>query len=89
MTVLFAVGVIVSFSANRQLTFKHKGHIGLPAIKFLATYGIGYVFNLIGLWLLVDQLHWAAWFSQVLLSGTTAVFLFASQRIWVFVESPH
>ena len=84
MTVLYVIGVVLSFYLNRRMTFRSEGALGKEFIKFSLLYLVGYGINYVGLVLLIDQMHVAAWISQGLMAVLLAVFFFVSQKLLVF-----
>lgn len=84
MTLLYALGVAQTFFFNKRWTFKHKGAQTTAFVRYCVAYGIGYLFNLLGLLLLVDQFGYPHEIVQGSLILSTAVLLFLLQKLWVF-----
>jgi putative flippase GtrA len=84
MTMLYVAGVLQTFFLNRSWTFGHKGGISRSLFRYVATYGIGYLFNLAALYLLVDELGFPHQYIQGVLIIVVAVIIFILQKYWVF-----
>lgn len=84
MTSLYAVVVLIGFLANRQFTFSYEGHIGMVAIRYLASQMLGYLLNLTLLLLFVDWLGFAHQIVQAVAIAVVAIFLFVLSRLFVF-----
>lgn len=86
MTGMYAVGVVVSFFANRKFTFRHDGHIGAAGIRFLFAYFLGYLLNLLLLVIFVDRMGFPHQLVQAVAIVVVALFLFALLRLFVFAQ---
>lgn len=84
MTLLYVVGVAQTFIFNKRWTFKHQGAQTRTFVRYCIAYGIGYLFNLLSLFVLVDRLGYPHRIVQGLLIFATAVLLFLLQKFWVF-----
>jgi putative flippase GtrA len=84
MSASYAVGIALAFAAQRRWTFAHRGARGKAALRFLASYGLGYLLNLAGLRLLVDSGLLGPAVAQAGMIVAVAAFLFVLQRTWVF-----
>lgn len=87
MTLLYLVGTLQTFVFNRRWTFEHRGVSQSIFLKYVAAYGLGYLFNLFALLLLVDLLRAPHEIVQGILILVLAVLLFLLQKFWVF--RPH
>jgi hypothetical protein len=56
MSLLYALGVIQTFYFNKTWSFRHGGTHGPAFIRYCISYGLGYLFNLAALHVLVDRL---------------------------------
>ena len=52
MTLLYTIGILLTFLFNRCWTFDHQGLSTKDFIRYISVYGLGYVFNLATLFLL-------------------------------------
>ena len=86
MSMLFAVGVIISFTLNRRWTFIHTGGIVASAIRFGAVYSIGYLINLGFLFIFVDIYGLAHQFVQLAAMATLVLYFFVTLKLFVFKE---
>jgi len=86
MSLLYATGTSLTFIFNRNWTFGHDGHITKSFIGYVAVYALGYVFNLVALYYLVDKLGFNHQWVQGGLILVVAVLLFTLQKLVVFKE---
>lgn len=84
MTLVYVLGVLSTFIANRSWTFNHRGMAQAAFARYLIAYALGYLFNLGLLWLAVDRLHLPHQGVQAVAIVAVAVGLFLMQRYWVF-----
>lgn len=84
MTLLYSVGALIGFIANRNFTFRHDGHVGKAGIRYLLVQLAGYLLNLLLLTLFVDWLHYAHQLVQAVAIVVVAIFLFVLSRVFVF-----
>ena len=84
MTLLYTVGVGQTFFFNKRWTFKHQGAQTPAFVRYCIAHGIGYLLNLVGLFVLVDHFGYPHQIIQGLLILATAVLLFLLQKLWVF-----
>lgn len=87
MTATFILGTLLSFFLNRRWTFSHRGSVGLPMVRFFASYGLAYLMNYVALVLLVDQMGYPHQIVQAIMVFVNAAFLFLLQKVWVFRDS--
>jgi len=83
-TLTYVLGVALSFLLNRKITFNHQGGLGPVMVKYCTAYGIGYVINMIALYVLVDCLHFMHQWVQAGMVFVLAAILFLLQKFWVF-----
>lgn len=84
MTLLFALGVLQTFVANRRWTFGHGGRVGPAFRRYAALYAFAYGINLGAMLLLVDGFGWPHQAVQAAMILLIALLLFVVQRSWVF-----
>lgn len=84
MTVMFALGVMQTFVANRTWTFGHEGPRGASFVRYSLLYLSGYAINFAALALMVDGLGFPHQIVQAVMVGVVAVYLFILQKLWVF-----
>ena len=84
MTLLYAVGVSLTFGFNRNWTFSHQGHVTKAFIAYVLIYAFGYVFNLVALYVLVDKFGFRHQWVQGFMILILAVLLFTLQKYLVF-----
>lgn len=86
MTVVYVAGVLIGFAGHRAWTFEHAGRVDAALIRYLAVYGLGYVFNLAGLEIGVSILQLPHELVQGGMIVTIAIMMFLMQRHFVFAE---
>jgi len=86
MTLLYAVGVSLTFGFNRNWTFSHQGHVTKAFIAYILVYALGYVLNLVALYVLVDRFGFRHQWIQGFMIVILAVLLFTFQKYLVFKE---
>lgn len=88
MTLLYLLGLIISFVGNRNWTFSHKGGLLKAGSKYLLAHACGYLINLSILLILVDRFGFAYQWVQALAIVIVAVFLFIISKYFVFGDNP-
>lgn len=84
MTVLYCVGVLISYLGNKSWTFEHKeGHLS-TAIKFVMAHCVGYGLNLSMLMLGVDYFGYSYQLVQFVAIFVVAAFLFIIFKLFIF-----
>jgi putative flippase GtrA len=86
MTLLYCVGVTMSYVGNRKFTFASTQQIRLTLVKFIVSYAIGYVLQYTILHILVDEFLIFHAYAQLCGSIVVAVYLFSMLRFFVFKE---
>jgi putative flippase GtrA len=86
MTLLYSLGAVGGFLANRRYTFRHDGHPGKAGVRYLLVQFSGYLLNLISLALFADWLGFAHQYVQAVALVAIAVYLFVLSRIFVFAH---
>ena len=84
MSVLYGVGVSISFFGNRSLTFADSGNLLTSGTRFIIAHSCGYLINLAMLIVLVDKLGYPHQWVQVIAIFVVAAFLFIVIRVFVF-----
>ncbi len=84
MSGLYLLGVVQTFFFNRKWTFRHDGHLTKAFWRYLASYGLGYILNLLGLMYFVDSLQLPHQSVQGVFIVFLAAMLFTMQKFWVF-----
>ena len=84
MTIVFSAGTLLSFIANRNLTFRHVGgHMG-ALLRFVACYGLLYLINYAALWFFAKRMGVAHQVVQGCIIMVLPLLAFAMQKYWVF-----
>lgn len=84
MSLLYVLGILQTFVFNKKWAFRHEGMHRQAFIRYIITYGIGYLINLLALFVLVDRLGFPHQIVQAVLIVIIALFLFMLQKLWVF-----
>lgn len=84
MSLLYVVGVLQTFLFNRKWTFGHEGRKAPALLRYFGAYGLGYLVNLLALYLLVDRLGHPHQIVQAVMVFVLAAMLFMLQKFWVF-----
>lgn len=84
MTLVYVLGVLSTFIANRVWSFNHKGMVHAALVRYVIAYVLGYLLNLALLWLAVDRLHLPHQAVQAVAIVVVAACLFLMHRYWVF-----
>jgi len=84
MTIAFALGICGTFMFNRNWSFRHRDAWHRTFLPYAAVYGLGYVTNLLGLFLLVDVGRLPHQVVQAVMIVVVAVLIFLMQKFWVF-----
>lgn len=89
MTILFAVGVAQTFVFNRGWSFADDGPRGPTLARYCTAYGLCYLVNLLGLYVLVDKFGYPHQVVQGIAIVSLAAVLFIAQKYWVFGSQKH
>jgi putative flippase GtrA len=81
--VSFGLGTLLSYGLNRRVTFADSQPALRTLPRFVATYGICYVLNIIALAGLLS-LGLAAWAAQAICVVVSAICLFTVQKLLIF-----
>jgi putative flippase GtrA len=87
MTITLGVGTLLSFLANRSLTFRHRGDRHAALRRFLACYAIIYVIDFIVLWVFAGQMGIPHQIVQGCAILVLPLLAFMMQKYWVFPAS--
>lgn len=85
VSVLYVVGALINFLANRRFTFGHDGHLGRAGARYLWAQLAGYFMNILILVLFVDWLGFSHQYAQAAAIIVVAILLFVLSRFFVFV----
>ncbi len=84
MTLLYCVGVTMSYLGNKKFTFADTQAIRMTIIKFLMAYIVGYIVQYVILYVLVDRLMIFHAYAQLVGAIVVAGYLFIALRFFVF-----
>ncbi len=87
MSLLYIVGVAISFSANRKIVFKHTGNIHKAVLKFCLAHILGYTLNFCLLSFFANKMGYPHELVQAAAIFIVAGFLFIFMRFFVFREN--
>lgn len=85
MTTLYITGVLMTFLANRNWSFKHQGFARTAFVRYVIAYALGYVLNLGLLWSGADLLRLPHQGVQAVAIGVVAISVFLLHKNWVFI----
>jgi len=86
--IAFLVAFMLSYVANYHYTFKSSGDHRIAILKFLVSSGIGLLWNLLIMYLLVEQFAVNYVVAFILMSAVVATNNFILGKIWVFSSQP-
>lgn len=84
MTLIYFIGILISFFLNRRFIFFYSGRITLVAIRYIFVQILGYLLNFFLLAFFVDFLGYKHQVIQALAIILVAIFLFMSFQNFVF-----
>ncbi|MFT3847201.1 MAG: GtrA family protein [Propionivibrio sp.] len=84
MTLLYVAGVVQTFLFNKRWTFGHDGSHRAAFVRYCISYALGYLLNLLVLYVLVDRLGFRHQIVQGAMIVGLAIMLFLLQKYWVF-----
>lgn len=84
VTLLYSIGVLVSYLGNKRLTFRDTGNVLSSGARYLAVYFMGYLLNLFLIFWFVDRLGFPSQIVQAMAILLVAIVLFAMLQIFVF-----
>ncbi len=87
LSILYPVGILLSYFGNRNWTFDAKGQGISSGARFFLAYGLGYVLNFLMLVIFVDRLGYAHQLVQAAAVIVVALFLFVATKFFVFPKS--
>jgi putative flippase GtrA len=88
MSLLYMIGVGLSFSANRFWVFTTTERLPVTLLRFVAAHVLGYATNWLLLWVLVDQRGYPHGVVQGLAILVVAALMFLLMRTFVFRTRP-
>ena len=86
MTLVYIIGASIGFIGNRKWTFAHRGDSSSAALRYVLSHLLGYLLNLLILFIFVDHLGYARQWVQVVAIIIVAGFLFVVFKYFVFDE---
>lgn len=84
MSLLYMLGVCMTFVFNKNWTFTHQGQVTKSFLSYVSIYALGYLVNLLALFILVDQFEFRHQWVQGIMIILLAIFLFILQKYFVF-----
>lgn len=86
MSSLYIIGMMVNFLVNRRWTFRGTGAVSAGLARFLVAITVGYMLNLIGLFLFVDVAGWPHELVQAGAIVVIAVYFFIINKHYVHAK---
>lgn len=84
MSIGYVIGLVVSFSGNREWTFSHEGSFSWAASRFFLMHLSGYLFNLACLYVFVDMYGYPHYIVQLCAMAVLAGYFFLVLKLFVF-----
>jgi putative flippase GtrA len=84
MNVVYIIGASIGFIGNRKWTFAHQGNATSVALRYMLAHLLGYLLNILILFILVDHLGYAHQGVQTLAIIIVAGFLSVVFKYFVF-----
>lgn len=87
MTMLYVTGVLITFVANRNWSFVHRGLVHTAFVRYVIAYLLGYMLNFMLLWFAADHLQFPHQGVQAVAVVLVAISLFLMHKYWVFAPA--
>lgn len=87
MTLVYVLGVFISFAGNRKWTFQHNGDNTRTIARYVVAHLSGYLLNWLILFSFVDFLGYAHQWVQAVAIFVVAGFLFVVFKHFVFITN--
>ena len=87
-SLIYLVGVLLTFVLNKRWTFQHEGHVRRTAARYWVAYAFSYAANMVLLIIFVDIGGFDHRVVQGVLIAVIGLVLFALQKYWVFRTLP-
>jgi putative flippase GtrA len=84
MTLLFFIGIAISFWINRAWAFQSESATPGAFARFVVAYLLGFAYNFLLLWLMVDFMGFDHAIIQAIAVATLSLILFVLQKYWIF-----
>ena len=84
ISVSYIFAISLSFMLNKRWSFSHSGKFAAPAFRYLASYFVCYILNMLALGFFSGQKGFSPVFVQSVAVVVAALFLFLAQKFWVF-----
>jgi putative flippase GtrA len=84
MSLLYLIGLCVSFLGNRKWTFAHQGNMKATVTKYLLSHASAYALNFLILFVFVDRFGYAHQWVQFISIFVIAGYLFILFKFFVF-----
>lgn len=84
ITILYPIGFTLSYFGNKKWTFSHSGGHSQAVVRFTLTHIIGYIINLVLLYVLVDVYGYNHQYIQLLAMAILVFYFFIALKLYVF-----
>lgn len=84
MSVLYFLGVLQTFVANKGWSFRHSGGTMSTLLRYCTAYLLAYFLNLAVMIVFVDGMHYSHRLVQGVMIIVVAILLFVVQKWWIF-----
>lgn len=82
-SILYVVGAVVSFYANRRLVFDSGVRMGASLFRLILMLLLGYGINMAVLHIFVDKMRFEAWMVQLFCVALVSVFFYLVNKFYV------
>lgn len=87
MSLLYALGVCISFVGNKKWVFSHEGFVLDAGLRYVSAHLVGYILNYSLLFVFVDRLGYPHAYVQAISIVAVASWLFMAFRLFVFTAA--
>lgn len=80
----FVCGALTGFTLNKKFVFRDAGAGKIACLKYFIMSGIGAIFNILLLWILIHVVHLYYLLAQLIATGSIVVGNFTCCKLWIF-----
>ena len=84
ISILYPIGFTLSYLGNKKWSFTHSGDNTRAVIRFTLTHIVGYLFNIMLLYVLVDTYDYSHQYVQLLAIAILVFYFFFALKYFVF-----
>lgn len=86
ITIFYPIAALISFFSQRKWAFAHKGNLQKSGLRYCIAHLLGYLINLLLLFVFADKLHYPHQWVQAIAIFIVAGFLFLTFKFFVFAQ---